>query len=207
MAYILGFMYADGNIVKTKRGTHFISIYTADESILRAMRRSFCSNHMVSKRVSKTGSVYRLQIGSREWFTDLGVLGLQPAKTSRMQVPTVPPQYFGDFLRGYFDGDGNVWSGLIHRNRPVPTRTLQVAFTSCSREFLNELRNRLQRVGVQKGSIYTPDANTFARLLFSKSDALTIYKIMYNGDCKLFLKRKKDVFEEFVKNCGGSSTG
>ena len=37
MAYILGFMYADGNIIKTKRGTHFIAVYSADEDILIAM--------------------------------------------------------------------------------------------------------------------------------------------------------------------------
>ena len=34
MAYILGFMYADGNIVQTKRGNHYVAIYTADKQLL-----------------------------------------------------------------------------------------------------------------------------------------------------------------------------
>jgi len=43
MAYILGFMYADGNITKSKRGTHFVAIYTADEDIVTKMKHCFSS--------------------------------------------------------------------------------------------------------------------------------------------------------------------
>ncbi len=207
MAYILGFIYADGNIVKTKRGTHFISIYTADEELLKLIKNILSSEHVISKRSSITGEVFRLQVGSKEWFADLGKIGLVPNKTSRMRLPDIPNKYFGDFVRGYFDGDGNVWTGLIHKRRSLPGVTIQVAFTSCSHEFLSDLRKELKRTAsVVGGSIYKSKTRNFSRLSFSKMNALKIYKIMYNAEHKLFLPRKKQVFAKFV-NCGGSSTG
>jgi hypothetical protein len=30
-----------------------------------------------------------------------------------MKLPKIPLNFFGAFVRGYFDGDGNVWSGFL----------------------------------------------------------------------------------------------
>lgn len=199
MAYILGFMYADGNIVKTKRGTHFVAIYSADKGILDTMKNCFQSNHKLSERKSLTGCVYRIQIGSKEWFSDVGRLGLFPNKTMRMQLPVVPNYFFGDFVRGYFDGDGNVWSGLINKKRKTPTKIIQAVFTSGSHEFLVSLRDTLQSHGICGGGLYAPKNGNFTRLIFSSKDALKLYEIMYNAPHKLFLKRKKIIFERFVE--------
>lgn len=199
MAYILGFMYADGNIVQTKRDNHYIAIYTADKELLVNMAKCMKSDHKVAERISDTGSNFRIQIGSKEWFQDLGVLGLFPDKTARMRLPEIPQEYFGDFVRGYFDGDGNVWMGLINKNRMTPTRVLQVAFTSGSVEFLNMLSTALKSYGVKGGAIYESKTRNFGRLALSSLDALIIYEIMYNNRHKLYLKRKKVVFEQFIK--------
>ena len=207
MAYILGFMYADGNMIESKRGNHYIAIYSADEALLIAMTKCMKAEHKISVRISDTGSNYRIQIGSKEWFHDLGLLGLFPDKTTRMRLPKIPQEYFGDFVRGYFDGDGSVWSGLIHKDRPTTTLTIQVTFTSCSHDYLQDLRSALQSVGIQGGGIFVPKSANCARLTFSSNDALKIYNIMYNAEHKLFLKRKKVVFDKFIQNCGRSSTG
>ena len=60
MAYILGFLYADGNIVKTKRGNHYIAIYTADRTLLVAMAKCMQSEHKVARRNLRSGQVYRI---------------------------------------------------------------------------------------------------------------------------------------------------
>lgn len=206
VAYIVGFMYADGNIVQTKRGTYFVAIYTADRALLRSMQKSLGSSHKISVRTSETGVVYRLQIGSKAWFHDLGNIGLSPNKTNRMTVPNVPHSFAGDFVRGYFDGDGNIWSGQVHKERRTSHAVLQLSFTSASYEFLFGLHKLLQSYGVVGGSIRRSNIGNYARLSYSTRDALTIYKIMYNDAHKLYLPRKKQVFDKFV-NCGGSSTG
>lgn len=199
MAYVLGFLYADGNIVQTKRGNHYIAIYSADKPLLVAMRRATQSAHKIALRNASAGHVYRIQVGSSEWFNDLKRIGLTPNKSKRMCLPRVPSEFFGDFVRGYFDGDGNVWVGFVHKDRKTPLRVIQVAFTSGSPAYLKSLHLRLKKQGVQGGSFHRPKAGNYARLAFSVFDSLKIYKIMYNSPHKLYLKRKKIIFERFVQ--------
>ncbi|MFA5987431.1 MAG: hypothetical protein WC797_02155 [Candidatus Paceibacterota bacterium] len=199
MAYILGFMYADGNVVFSKRGTHFVAIYTNDYLLLEAIRSKLASNHKISKRVSLTGNCFRLQIGSTELFNDLSNLGLVIRKTTRMKLPEVPSEYFGDFVRGYFDGDGNVWSGIAHKTRKTKCPIIYSVFTSCSFEFLFELKNRLKMIGTKGGSLYRVKDKNCSRLLFATWDTLKLYEIMYNGKTSLELPRKRVIFEKFLK--------
>ncbi len=206
MAYVLGFLFADGNVMKTKRGTHYVAWYTADEHLLMEMKKAVQAEHLIKLRNAKSGKNYRMQVGSREWFDDVALLGLFPNKSRRMTLPNVPKKFIGDFVRGYFDGDGNVWVGKIHTDRLKNTKTIQVSFTSASKEFLLSLRDLLQETGLSGGGLYTEKNGRYSRLTFSVRDALKIYKIMYNAEHKLLLSRKKQVFEKYF-NCGGSSTG
>ena len=200
MAYILGFIYADGNLTKNKRGGHYLSIYTADRELLIKMREILKSNHKISNRKSISGFNYCIQIGSKEIFADLVEIGARPNKTLRMKLPKIPNKYFADFLRGYFDGDGNVWVGELHKNRSKNTLTIQVCFTSCSKQFLESLLSGVRSFGVMGGSINKVKNKACFRLGFSVNDALKIYKIMYNShQSQLFLNRKKATFEKFIK--------
>ncbi len=108
MAYVLGFLFADGTVTVTKRNTHFIAFHTMDVSLLQSMRGSMKACQKISKRSARSGNVYRLQIGSKEMVEDVARLGLCGTKAHRMRLPRIPPQYRGDFVRGFFDGDGNV---------------------------------------------------------------------------------------------------
>ncbi|MEI6041995.1 MAG: LAGLIDADG family homing endonuclease [bacterium] len=199
MAYILGFLFADGNIIKTKRNTHFISFYTADRELLISIAEVMKLPHKISEIKSETGSVYRVQIGSKEMFNDLVLLGLTPNKSLRMDIPTIPKKYEGDFIRGYFDGDGNIWVGHTNKTRKKPTSVMFVAFTSASKMFLNNLFNMLNSLGLDGGSLFNLRSGNYSRLQYSTRDSLKIYKIMYNTTSKLYLDRKKLIFEGFMK--------
>jgi intein/homing endonuclease len=155
------------------------------------------SNHSVSKRKSNTGAVYRIQVGSKVIYEDLINRGYAPTKTKRMRVPVIPKKYISDFIRGYFDGDGNVWIGFVNRQRTNPTKVIQVSFTSGSDEFLKDVLTILRTKGIQGGSIYSSKVKNFSRLTFSTKDALKIGEIMYNNDPKLYLKRKRLRFDQF----------
>lgn len=197
MAYVLGFFAADGNMVKTSRGGYYISFYSSDKNLLRLIQKSMDSRHKLSRR--KLEFVYRFQVGSREIFNDLILLGFIPNKIKRMKLPKIPKIFIKDFIRGYFDGDGNVWAGTINKNRIKPTKVLQVAFTSGSREFLENLLTLLKAEGVNGGSLFKVNKKNCSRLMFSTLDALKLYEIMYNVTDKLYLARKKLVFERFIK--------
>ena len=118
MAYVLGFFTADGNMIKNKRGAHFISIEITDKDILEEMKKAIGSNHKISIRKNQfpEKDSYRLQIGSKVMFNDLLKLGITPNKSKTIDLPEIPKNYFSDFLRGYFDGDGHVSTCRYQKN-------------------------------------------------------------------------------------------
>jgi hypothetical protein len=199
MAYVLGFFAADGSMYRTRRGTHFIGFQITDGELLKAIRDALGSNHKIGikKAHANNKTVYQLQIGSKVIFNDLIKLGMTPAKSKTIFLPDIPKDYFADFLRGYFDGDGHVSSGTYKvAARKNPKRILLSGFTSGSKIFLEQLLMQSKRFGIRGGSLYYSGGGY--RLSFSILDSLALYKIMYaSGPKKLFLKRKRERFEKY----------
>jgi intein-encoded DNA endonuclease-like protein len=204
MAYVLGFFAADGYVTINKRGASFWSIQITDKDLIYKIRNCVGAEHKIGERVGKGNdkNLYRLQIGSFEMCEDLNKLGYKENKTKSLFLPKVPEKYFSHFVRGYFDGDGNVWMGYLHKNRPKPDLVIFTAFTSCSLDFLLALKDRLNRVGLSGGSVIRNKKN-YCRLSFSTKNTLKLFNFMYNSmDLKkdgLFLRRKVAVFERFEK--------
>lgn len=200
MAYVLGFLFADGNIIKNKRGAHFISFYSADLSLLKLIKKTLNSDHKITKRKSINLHNYSIQIGSKEMYLDLINLGLKEKKTHRMEFPEMGKEYFQDFLRGYFDGDGNVWVGEIHKERKTKHQTIRTSFTSCSFEFLKSLQDYIFKITSHSGSLIKGRGNYY-RLTYSSQGSFNLYKIMYNNSqSPLFLKRKRVIFARYFRD-------
>ena len=131
MAYVLGFFAADGYITVNKRGGQFWCIQITDKDLLYSIRRAIDSEHKIGERPEKNNerAQYRLQIGSIEMCNDLRKLGFNERKTKSLSVPNIQEKYLADFTRGYFDGDGNVWTGLFHKERKHSMLNLLCVFT------------------------------------------------------------------------------
>lgn len=202
MAYVLGFVFADGSIDTNPRGSTYLSIQITDKELLETIQKAIGSDHKIAIRYRKKeteNTQYRLQIGGRKFCEVLLCHGITSNKAKTMAFPDVPNKYLSDFTRGYFDGDGNVWSGFVHKDRKTPTKVLQVAFTSCSSFFLQKLLQRLRENLSVTGSLYTHKKRGYSRIMFNTKDSLKIYRIMYNTTTSLFLERKKEVFEKFMR--------
>jgi intein-encoded DNA endonuclease-like protein len=201
MAYVLGFFSADGYITVNRRGGQFWCIQIGDKLLLEEIKKTVQAGHKIGIRQGKINKnvMYRLQIGSIEMCDDLRGLGLTERKTKNLALSNVPQKYFAHFVRGYFDGDGNVWVGVLNKKRKKPTKTMLVAFTSESVNFLRSLLYSIQKSGIEGGSIYKVKGSNCWRLNLSTRDALKLYEIMYNVPQRLFLERKKSVFEKFIK--------
>ena len=205
MAYILGFICADGNLMKNKRGAYFIAIYSADFDLLVDIKKAMKSEHKISHKKGGNGNNYCIQIGSKEMFEDLAKLNLFPNKAKRLQLPPIPSKFWFSFLRGYFDGDGNVWVGYVHKEREKPNPTIRVVFTSCTKDFLESIRVTLLRYFPQNGVISKGNGNCY-RLTYAVFGALNLYKNMYNSKyLSLYLGRKKIVFEKYIKMKAGDT--
>lgn len=208
MAYVLGFFTADGSMTKNKRGSHFIEFQITDKELLEKIRDSLSSNHKISirkNRVINQKVAYKLQIGSKEIFNDLLKLGLSSKKSKRIKLPNIPKKYFSHFVRGYFDGDGNVTVCNYRRNNNDKfSTTIQSGFVSGCRSFLQSLKDELSKLHIIKGGTLYYSNNGW-RLFFSINDSKNFYHYIYDqlGN-NLFLNRKKKIFEEYW---GRSSIG
>ena len=203
MAYTLGFFTADGSMTKNKRGAHFIELQITDKDLLYKIRQLLGSNHKITerKRNVRWRNTYRLQIGSKEIFSDLLKIGLTPAKSKTVKLPKIPKKYFNCFVRGYFDGDGSVTVSCYKRKNRNNKKYITIlwGFISGSRKFLEELRDKLKKIGGFRGGNFCYYSGGY-RLFFSVKDSLILYNFMY-GDASnnLFLPRKKKIFEKYFK--------
>lgn len=201
MAYVLGFFAADGSMNKNKRGGHYIEFQITDGDLLEKIRTLLRSDNKIAirDRMPNQKLIYRLQIGSRIIFEDLERLGFVQNKTHVLAMPAISRHLFGHFTRGYFDGDGNVWSGAVHKfDRPHPCPVLAVCFTSGSEKFLHSLKERLRSFAGTNGGCL---CFHFAfRLQYSSLDSLKLRQFMYCNSGDLYLPRKKKVFDSFVEN-------
>lgn len=205
MTYILGYFAADGTMICNKRGGHFIEFTSTDRVLLVQLKRVTQASQRITIRPKRSESwkpQYRIQIGSKEWFADLEHLGFTPRKSGSLKFPRVPEQYMGDFIRGYFDGDGCVYFRQLQfssrkKKRPI----LMTLFTSGSQGFLKVFVQHLRQYGIKGGSLKEKQKGGVVsgyELSFSHYDSLAIYRLMYNtvSITGLFLPRKRKVFIE-----------
>lgn len=201
MAYVLGFIYADGAVedVRKSSRTCYLAITSVDKSILVKIRRCMGASHplyfrkirkLFFKKQNKTytcRSAHTLRIGSMEMYGDLINLGLTPRKSLDVEFPEIPNAYLSHFIRGYFDGDGCLYTSKFQLNRKGRVR---VIFTSGSKRFLEKLNEKFRDfLGLSIKKLYP---NSFAyQLVYSKEDALKVLDFMYKDTHdKLYLDRK-----------------
>ncbi len=210
MAYILGYFAADGCMFKNSRGAFYVEFTSIDKDLIYNVKVAMGSGHKIGTykhKNSKWKDRYRIQIGSKIIFQDLIRIGFCPAKSKIIKFPKVPVACLPDFIRGYFDGDGHVVSGVYKRSnrKSLQQRVFSVRFTSGSKDFLEGLRDSLWKHNrVEGGSIFKKRGNCF-ELSFSTRDALRLFSFMYRvenkGDSIYYLERKHRIFIKAI-DCG-----
>jgi len=212
MAYVLGFLYADGDIedVRKSSRTQYITFVSVDKEILESIKKTMGSEHNLNYRAPrkvtyKNGKtyeslgIYRLRIGSKKMFGDLFKLGLTPRKSLTIKFPdNIPDDCFCHFVRGYFDGDGcvTIKKGKGKYGQPI-LKGIAIIFTSGSRLFLEGLRDEACRfASFGKRSVYC-GSNAYY-LKYDTFESLGWFKFFYSDNLsKLFLERKFNVFKRY----------
>lgn len=201
MAYVLGFFAADGCMSKNKRGAHFIEFQSIDKEIIYKIRDALKSNLKIGEYQSKHKNYsrrYSLQIGSKKIFNDLIKLGMTPNKSLTIKLPTIPEKYFQHFVRGYFDGDGNVFFGFFKKsNRKKKSSVFLNRFTAGSKLFLQNLQTKLNKLIFTNGSLYRSTDSW--QLSYSTNDSKKLFKFMYNNNKigkLIYLRRKYNIYRK-----------
>lgn len=203
MAYVLGFLAADGYVYKNPRGSCYVCFCSTDREILEKIKLVLKSNHTIGIRNKKLKNkfwknLYVLQIGSKEVVSHLKKFGIVQNKSLIIKFPKIPPKLLNHFVRGYFDGDGGVsFINSFRKDRDRYYKNLLTSFTSGSKEFLVGLHKSLNKY-IQGGSL--SGGKDCFHLSFSKNSSIALFKFMYNNiDSNLFLERKFNTFKEAFK--------
>lgn len=212
MAYVLGFIFADGAIedVQKSSRTCYISIIASrkDINILEQIKIAMNSSHKLYKRqariqthtdgnqyLSKDCFIFR--IGSKLMYNDLLKLGVTPRKSLTILFPNIPLEYQSFFLRGYFDGDGCIH--LIKRKYP------RLIFTSGSVKFLEGIAKTLSSgLGILEKRIYSQIGNSgrpYYRLHYNTQVSRKVLEFMYKDLEKApYLDRKFAIYQKYLQN-------
>lgn len=210
MAYVLGFLYADGDIVDAiSSRTQYIEFVNADKEILEKIRVVMKSEHPLHVRppqmhvhkngIYKSRELFILRIGSRRMFNDLIRLGVIPNKSKISTFPIVPASYLDHFIRGYFDGDGCIFLQLA-KGKKIKTiiKKLSVIFTSGSKIFLEGLNFNIRKIiDLRQDKVY--NSHHSYQLRYSTSDSIQLFKFLYKTvpQKNIYLKRKFKIFLKY----------
>jgi hypothetical protein len=116
-AYVLGFIFGDGNIVSRKYNHQWrIELATKDEEVILNILRMINSNHPIKRRKRKNAFddnkiIYssRIEIPRKKMVKDLIKLGLKDNKTESLKFPNLENEFYGSFILGLSDSDGGIW--------------------------------------------------------------------------------------------------
>ena len=188
MAYLLGFIYADGAIedVRKSSRTCYLHLSSVDRGILVKMKAALSSNHRIYSRPQRKSQFfgkiyicsksYYLRIGNKNIYQDLLNLGLIPRKSLTLKFPDIPDNCFRFFLRGYFDGDGCL-STYKHVSRIK--LNIKSIFTSGSYTFLKSLSEKIVNTNIVKPKNIIKNGRAY-RLIYPKSESINILTLMYS---------------------------
>lgn len=202
MAYVLGFIYADGNITgpKYNRGS-YLNISSTDLCIIEQIKETLKSDHIIqiqepSFKTFSRKIKYILHIGSNKIYKSLEERGLYPHKSLSVSLPKIPEEYLGNFTRGYFDGDGCVY---LEKNTNERIKRLKIIFTSGSKNFLISLEKQIRRLwGTSCKNIY--NSHRSFQLVYGSHDSYIIFSHMYVNCGKLYLPRKYSKFMTYFSS-------
>jgi intein/homing endonuclease len=192
MAYILGFIMADGCILP-KTNTLTIAIHKKDIEILHYINDILESTYPINYHETKTTPVAKLSINSKLIIEDLKKLGIDRNKTFRLNIPVdMPDKYFSHFIRGFFDGDGCI---SLKREKE-----LHVDICSVNYQILKEMQEKCNNIGHIYNS-KTSKGNTIYYWHMGQKDSWKFRDIIYNPKDVFGLSRKKELFyREFTHN-------
>lgn len=119
MAYILGFIFGDGNIYQDNQFSYRLSFSqnTKNKNVLEFIANKLGKDLIVKdrirfdKRTNKNYYISELRISCLEMIKDLLKLNVCERKTGNEKLPEIPEEFKMSFLCGYHDSDGHLENG------------------------------------------------------------------------------------------------
>ena len=210
-AYFLGFIYADGFITKPSQGQNILGLTLAEIEPIDKFKKYIQTNKKVgyykkTNSYSNKSYEYKLALNSDKLVSDIEKLGVVERKTLTLTFPNLREDLIPHFIRGYFDGDGSVF---LHKDsRKEYSYNEYLGINICgTKEFLVALTKHLPFL--EEGQcIYKEkrrETNCWNLKMISNIRSLELYHYMYKDCDDLYLSRKREKFENFIKDKGSTT--
>jgi hypothetical protein len=197
-AYWLGFLFADGYIRERKSGNSLeLKLSVKDYDHLLLFRECIGSNHLVKESQSKVkynggvsiSNMIHLAMYSSKLVNSIRKQGVHSRKTFTIERPNIEKGMMSHFIRGYFDGDGSF-------SFNPEKYSIKTQIVSASEDFKKFIINELEDNNI-KINLYSD----IKLQIQNKMDNKKFYDYIYNN-AKIYLKRKKEKYEEFRRYYG-----
>lgn len=185
-AYAIGLITSDGNLSGDGRHMSFAS---SEIELISKFKQALLLTNAITplgRGGEKERRYFQIKFGDKIFYKYLNDIGLTARKSKTIKSVVVPPEYFADFLRGVFDGDGSFYTSWDTR-WPKSFR-YEMSFASASLEFITWLLQEITKACRTKGFIRKGDG--VYEIRYTKSDVRLLFTAMYQNDNILFLTRK-----------------
>lgn len=199
LAYAIGLLATDGCL--SKDGRHF-DLTSKDTEQLRNFLKCLGIKNKIGRKLSGFSKkpYPRVQFGDIAFYRFLVDLGLTPAKSKTLGALKIHQNYFFDFLRGSFDGDGTFYSYYDPRWRS--SYMFYTVFISASRKHIDWIHYQLYKLLKVSGHINISAGRSIYQLKYAKKESLKILKKMYRGRNVVCLTRKRLKIEKALRIVG-----
>jgi hypothetical protein len=200
-AYILGFIYADGNnLYCTNRISIKLSI--VDEEILKKMSNIFFGEEILKYnfRTNNSGKIFEyvsLNLFSKHMSRHLATLGVVEAKSHKIIFPEwLDKSLYRHFIRGLIDGDGWIYLPKLEDNRNSPNVGL-----ICTRKLNDFLQNLLNKeLGLKSYLVkaHKQDIDIMCEIRIKNYHQCKILLDWLYKDSTIYLQRKYNLYQDFL---------
>lgn len=194
IAYATGLIASDGCL--SSDGRH-IDMTSVDLDQLANFQLAIGSAYKISEKFNSSSiTAHRVQFSNVALYDFFVKVGLTPNKSKTIGELNVPDEFYADFLRGVFDGDGTTYGYFDKRWRS--SFLYYVSITSASIEFLRFLSEQNFRLIHTSGTSIRKGTRSFS-LAYAKEDSLKLYNYIYYSPDTIYLERKKNKFKNFIE--------
>lgn len=195
LAYAVGLITTDGSL--SIDGRH-IDLTSKDTQLLNTFKKCL---RLKVKIGSKTDGYserkyYHVQFGDVILYKWLQEIGLTPNKTKTIGKLKIPNDYFFDFLRGHFDGDGSCYG--YWDKRWSSSFMFYTKFVSASKKHILWLRSKIKKLSGIKGDLSRGGETPIYQLKYAKKESRILISKIYHKENLPHLKRKYKKLKAFL---------
>ena len=201
-AYFLGFIFADGWIVKNDTSSSYefgMTLSSVDKYLLELLNDELGGQNIIyhhdpkevlvcKKQVAHSGHCDTLRVYSKKLVCDLVKHGVETNKSLKNTIPIVDDRLFFDFLRGYIDGDGCYYTD---------NNQTYMHITCANKSPLEYIQNKLKQFNI-KTQIYTENDKKHRLMCTSFNEMTKLVNCLYYQDDLFYLQRKYEKIKHFL---------